>query len=598
MARLSQSLHNNAISLDLQLQPEKVKSPWDKDIKIGKLSSENLPIGTSMLSVFERPEIQGNLLILGEPGSGKTTMTLELSLSLIQKAESDQEFPIPVLFDLTSWSNVYPSLREWLVVELSSSTKRRVREDIAQKLIDEKKLLLILDSLDELKPDQQGICVQAINNFLQSEFRPQYLVVCSRNEEYETFSKKLELNGAVYINDLTDSKIQDYLDSQKKIELWQVFKEDEALLDLVRKPLMLNITVLSYEELSIEEWHKAASLESRRSLLWDTYIKRMLKRDLKNLSYRKYNSDKTQKWLSFLAQRLQNEFQNEFLIEKMQPSWLLSGEQIQSYNLLLGLFSFAIIFLISFAACQFSNIGYKILLIIIGVTTFIWSVIERHEIRIKERIDFSWNSILNAFTFGFKLYYSFPISRASLILIFFMAGWERVVIVFVSTGLMSSIFLFPFQLKFLEIEEKLSPNQGIKQSGLNWILASSLCALLGIGVQNVMMFRAYLGFLIGIEPFEGMIREQGLAQVFIPNPITMAAIGAQITFALIGRVFIQHLSLRLVLFFNNLIPWNYAHFLDYCYDLLLLQRVRGRYRFIHESLQEHFSNIKLEEETQ
>ncbi|MEA5508769.1 hypothetical protein VB715_03245 [Crocosphaera sp. UHCC 0190] len=38
---------------------------------------------------------------------------------------------------------------------------------------------------------------------------------------------------------------------------------------------------------------------------------------------------------------------------------------------------------------------------------------------------------------------------------------------------------------------------------------------------------------------------------------------------------------------NNYTPWNYARFLDYCTEQLLLQRVGGGYRFIHRLLQEH-----------
>ncbi|MEL4897640.1 hypothetical protein, partial [Crocosphaera sp. Alani8] len=54
-----------------------------------------------------------------------------------------------------------------------------------------------------------------------------------------------------------------------------------------------------------------------------------------------------------------------------------------------------------------------------------------------------------------------------------------------------------------------------------------------------------------------------------------------------GQAVLQHFSLRLVLTMNNYTPWNYARFLDYCTEQLLLQRVGGGYRFIHRLLQEH-----------
>jgi len=57
---------------------------------------------------------------------------------------------------------------------------------------------------------------------------------------------------------------------------------------------------------------------------------------------------------------------------------------------------------------------------------------------------------------------------------------------------------------------------------------------------------------------------------------------------------IKHFSLRVILYFNGYIPWNYARFLDYCTERMFLQRVGGRYRFIHKLLQDHFAQMPLE----
>jgi len=36
---------------------------------------------------------------------------------------------------------------------------------------------------------------------------------------------------------------------------------------------------------------------------------------------------------------------------------------------------------------------------------------------------------------------------------------------------------------------------------------------------------------------------------------------------------------------------HYARFLNYCTELTLLQRVGGRYRFIHKLLQDHLAHM-------
>ncbi len=62
-----------------------------------------------------------------------------------------------------------------------------------------------------------------------------------------------------------------------------------------------------------------------------------------------------------------------------------------------------------------------------------------------------------------------------------------------------------------------------------------------------------------------------------------------------GIACIQHFVLRLILYRNGFIPWNYARFLDYATDRIFLQKVGGGYIFIHRLLLEHFAQMELEQ---
>lgn len=57
---------------------------------------------------------------------------------------------------------------------------------------------------------------------------------------------------------------------------------------------------------------------------------------------------------------------------------------------------------------------------------------------------------------------------------------------------------------------------------------------------------------------------------------------------------IKHFALRLILYRNNYIPWNYARFLDYATERIFLQKVGGGYIFIHRMLMEHFAQMELD----
>ena len=45
---------------------------------------------------------------------------------------------------------------------------------------------------------------------------------------------------------------------------------------------------------------------------------------------------------------------------------------------------------------------------------------------------------------------------------------------------------------------------------------------------------------------------------------------------------------------NDVAPYRYDKLLDYCTERLLLQRIGGRYRFMHKLLQEHFAKMPLD----
>jgi hypothetical protein len=72
------------------------------------------------------------------------------------------------------------------------------------------------------------------------------------------------------------------------------------------------------------------------------------------------------------------------------------------------------------------------------------------------------------------------------------------------------------------------------------------------------------------------------------------ALGSTVLFGAMGGLVpgaacIQHFTLRAVLWGFGLSPWRLVRFLNYATERMLLQRVGGRYRFIHGLLGEHLA---------
>lgn len=150
--RLRQSLHDiDPINLHKQKQAQQVQRFWDIDLKTGK-SVDELPSDIKIIDFFDQKSIAGKLLILGTPGSGKTTTLLELAKELIPRAKQNPQFPMPVLFSLASWQDDQ-TIADWLVAELDNR-QRRLSVDTGKQWLKDGQLLPLLDGLDELKSEQ------------------------------------------------------------------------------------------------------------------------------------------------------------------------------------------------------------------------------------------------------------------------------------------------------------------------------------------------------------------------------------------------------------------------------------------------------------
>jgi len=93
---------------------------------------------------------------------------------------------------------------------------------------------------------------------------------------------------------------------------------------MAQSPLILNIMSLAYQNTSAEDLGDPSlnTDKSRRRHLFDTYITRMFKR---KASARPYEAEQTKQRLAWLAQNMQKHNQEVFLIEGLQPSWLLTN---------------------------------------------------------------------------------------------------------------------------------------------------------------------------------------------------------------------------------------------------------------------------------
>ena len=238
------------MALGLQEQPDAVANPWRLIIQESEHASTPLPAGTRITEVYD--EANGELLILGEPGAGKTTLLLELARDLLNRAEQEQTHPIPVVFNLSSWTRKRQPLATWLIEELE--TKYQVPRKVGSDWINTDQILPLLDGLDEVDATSRTACMQAINEYHQTHSLVP-LVVCCRVNEYMSQANRLALYRAVTIQPLTTEQINEYFAriGEQIASLRIAFQNDPVLQELATTPLMLTILILAYQDSSLEE---------------------------------------------------------------------------------------------------------------------------------------------------------------------------------------------------------------------------------------------------------------------------------------------------------------------------------------------------------
>jgi len=575
-ARLKQSLHNQVfIHLEMQQGSEQVKRPWDSEIKIGDQPTESLSETTDILQVFDRADVAGKLLILGAPGVGKTTTLLELAKEICERANEDSEFPIPVLVNLSSWKGASQLISDWLVGELK--LKYGVKNEIGRKWVENSQLLPLLDGLDELDSSLHIPCVHALNQFINSTYRPSGIVVCSRQDEYSNFKTKLQLNGAVSLQALNTKQIQEYLSFISRQDIWNFIQTDPNLTELVRTPLFLSILVLIYKQISIGELKSLSSRKESIKYLLNACITRMLMRNSINnleLKNRIYSQRKSENWLIWLAQEMQFRSRFEFLIEDIQPDLVaLTAAQDKILSARVALILVCLLILAGIFSGKIFSLGGIFIfgLIVISILSFyglIFSLLE-DKIIIGENYKWEWKNL------------NIQIVTLSLIVLFVLIILNSLNIGGASiptVGILFPILLNQLRhcLVIVSVDTKLIPNQGIWRSLKN-SFDILLIFILSFGISGATFW------YFGLDLIGAII---GIAGCFL---------GVAFGFKIGGEACIRHFFLRLILSLKGYTPWNYARFLNYATDRLLLQRVGGRYRFIHRLLQEHFAAMSLEQ---
>jgi hypothetical protein len=138
------------------------------------------------------------------------------------------------------------------------------------------------------------------------------------------------------------------------------------------------------------------------------------------------------------------------------------------------------------------------------------------------------------------------------------------------------------------IERRSRPNHGIWRSAKNTLAF----ALIGF-VTGTLVTGVFSGVLdLFLELISPLVRVPFMFRILYYPPVMLKTglmIGV-ISGLAVGLACLQHFVLRVMLWRNGSIPWNYARFLKQMTQRQLMQQVGGRYQFGHHLLRNYLAD--------
>lgn len=309
------------------------------------------------------------MLILGKPGSGKSSRLLDLATGLLKKAKNDEQAAIPAIFNLAAWKENHEDFGEWLakmLVDFYSYPK-----ELANAAIEENKVIPLLDGFDEVGAHLDSIenrnqlrnqCLSSITRYQNQKFSPKQFVICSCIDEYKQAGGDAPVDIKIIVKDVAPDKVTETLKKAKENSSGEYVNANvnaaDTLLVLIDKypelktvlqtPFYFNAAIQTFTD---KRDDKNLTLSHDEDEIKERIVEEFIERKVSNKNVgkktkqkNKYGIAKTTNYLNRLAQWLKMQQNVSFELSHFQPQNLDKPKRYGLvFNLVFGLF-FGLVF--------------------------------------------------------------------------------------------------------------------------------------------------------------------------------------------------------------------------------------------------------------
>jgi energy-coupling factor transporter ATP-binding protein EcfA2 len=195
------------------------------------------------------------LMVLGQPGAGKSTFLKRMGWEALKVDDGQYAYPcIPVFVELKRFT---PEIGLERVIEQELETCGFPKPaDLSQQLLNQGKLLILLDGLDEVPAEYQDQAITQIQDFVDRYDRNRFIASCRTAAYHASFQRFRDVVMADFDDEQIRQFIHNWFHDPEDQRLgtaercWHLLQlpEYKAAKELAQTPLLLTLLCLVFED--------------------------------------------------------------------------------------------------------------------------------------------------------------------------------------------------------------------------------------------------------------------------------------------------------------------------------------------------------------